>query len=108
MELTLFRDYGQMQILILARYNHYPKKMNTEISLEFGEQCLIYLAHFSRGKITLVKVYILQVLSVMIMLKHRKDGQNGSFQAMNIFMLNVKMKILFHRYLDTCTKIISH
>lgn len=62
------------------------------------EPCPIVPIHTSRGKITSVKDYTLLVLNVLMMLKHQRDGQNGQFLVMNIYVPSLKMKIPFRRY----------
>ena len=51
--------------------------------------------HTSPGKIASAKVYTLLVLNVLTMQKHPRDGQNGQFQAMSIFVQRLKAEVLF-------------
>ena len=44
--------------------------------------------NFSKG-------YTLQVLNVLMMRKRPRDGQNGQFQAMSIFVQRLKVEALF-------------
>ena len=65
--------------------------------LAFGAQCPIAPIHTNRGKITLAEDYTLLALNALMMPKRPKDGRNGQFQAMNIFVQKLKMKIPFGR-----------
>lgn len=78
---------------------HLAKKDDKGNLLGIGVRCLIFHTHTILG-MTFHKDYILQVSSAQMILKHPTAGQNGLFLDTNIFMLRIKMGILFKTLLN--------